>query len=100
RDAGHVPEGGGSTEMLRVLALCETHDIGIAPHFTGPIATTALVHVLGPFPGPVIVEYNYGARPIDYLPEFVTFRDGKLWPNDRPGLGVRLDVERLKLVTE
>src|SRR5207249_312287 len=95
-----VPNVGGITEMLKIMALCETHDIGIAPHFTGPIASAALVHVLGPFPGPVIVEYNYGGREIDYLPEYTTFRNGKLWPNDRPGLGVRLNLERLKLVAE
>jgi L-alanine-DL-glutamate epimerase-like enolase superfamily enzyme len=95
-----LPNVGGITEMLKVMALCETHDVGIAPHFTGPIATAAIVHTLGPFPGPVIVEYNYGAREIDYLPEYTTFRNGKLWPNDRPGLGVRLNLERLKLVAE
>jgi L-alanine-DL-glutamate epimerase-like enolase superfamily enzyme len=95
-----LPNVGGITEMLKIMALCETHDVGIAPHFTGPIATAALVHVLGPFPGPIIVEYNHGSRTIDYLPEFLTFRNGKLWPNDRPGLGVRINVERLKPIAE
>ena len=33
------PELGGITELIRICALCETHDIGIVPHFTGPIAT-------------------------------------------------------------
>ena len=31
-----LPNVGGITEMIRICALCETHDIGIVPHFTGP----------------------------------------------------------------
>jgi galactonate dehydratase len=100
-----LPNVGGITEMLKVGALCETHDIGIVPHFTGPIATAALIHVLGPFVGPVTLEYNYGAaRPgtgqVSHLNEFLTFRDGKLWPNNRPGLGVALNMDRLRQIAE
>ena len=40
---------------------------------------------------PVLMEYNYGGRPIDYLPECLDFKNGKAYPNDRPGLGVTLD---------
>jgi hypothetical protein len=63
------------------------------------------MHALGSFVGPVTFEYNYGAThpgtgSIAHLNEFVTFRDGKLWPNDRPGLGVVLNMERLKPITE
>ena len=43
-------------------------------------------------------EYNYGAQPIPYLNEFVTFKEGKLYPNDRPGLGVTVNMDRLRLV--
>jgi galactonate dehydratase len=100
-----LPNVGGITEMVKIAALCETHDIGIVPHFTGPVATAALMHALGPFPGPVTFEYNYGAtKPgtgqITHLNEFVTFRDGKLWPNNRPGLGVVLNMNSLKQVSE
>ena len=28
------------------------------------------------------------------------FKDGKLYPNERPGLGVELDMKQLKPVTE
>jgi L-alanine-DL-glutamate epimerase-like enolase superfamily enzyme len=100
-----LPNVGGITEMLKIAALCETHDIGIVPHFTGPIATAALVHALGPFVGPVTCEYNYGAtKPgtgqISHLNEFLTFREGKLWPNNRPGLGVVLNMGQLKQIAE
>jgi galactonate dehydratase len=95
-----LPNVGGITEMMKVAALCETHDVGIVPHFTGPVATAALVNCLSTFSGPVLMEYNYGGRPIDYLPECLDFHDGKAYPNDRPGLGVTMDMSRVKPVSE
>jgi galactonate dehydratase len=81
--------------MAKVMALCETSAVGIVPHFTGPVATAALVHAMSTFSGPALMEYNYGDRPPAYLPEFVTFKNGKLWPNSRPGLGVTVDFKAL-----
>ena len=81
-------------------AICETHAVGIIPHFTGPIATAALVNCLSTFSGPVLMEYNYGGRPIDYLPECLDFKNGKAYTNQRPGLGVTLDMNRLTLIGE
>jgi L-alanine-DL-glutamate epimerase-like enolase superfamily enzyme len=95
-----LPNVGGITEYLKVMGMCETHVVGMVPHFTGPISTAALVNCLATFPGPVLFEYNYGDRPIDYLPEFLDFRKGKLYPNTRPGLGVTLDLKPLKMVCE
>lgn len=95
-----LPNVGGLTEMVRIMALCETHAVGIVPHFTGPVATAALVQALATFPGPVLFEYNYGTPSIDYLPELLTFRQGRLYPNDRPGLGVRLEAALLKPIGE
>src|SRR5262245_40509046 len=54
---GTLPNVGGITEMVKIAALCETHTVGIVPHFTGPIATAALVHALGPFSGPLLMEW-------------------------------------------
>ena len=94
-----LPNTGGITEMVRICSLCETHEVGIVPHFTGPIATAAQVHTLGAFPIPVVFEYNYENRPIAYLDEFITFKQGKVYPNNRPGLGVTVKFDQLKLVT-
>ena len=57
-----LPNVGGITEMMKIAAICETHFVGIVPHFTGPIATAALVNCLGTFSGPVLMEYNYQGR--------------------------------------
>ncbi|HVG38646.1 MAG TPA: mandelate racemase/muconate lactonizing enzyme family protein [Pyrinomonadaceae bacterium] len=97
-----VPNCGGITEFLKHAALCETHYVGLAPHFTGPVAEAALVHVCAAFSGPVIMEMvNGGQNPLPgYLPKAYDFRDGKMWPNDRPGLGVEFDATKLKLTAE
>jgi L-alanine-DL-glutamate epimerase-like enolase superfamily enzyme len=95
-----LPNVGGITEMMKIAAICETHFVGIIPHFTGPIATAALVHALGTFSGPVLMEYNYGGRTIPHMPVGLDFKEGKLYPNERPGLGVELDMKQLTQVAE
>jgi L-alanine-DL-glutamate epimerase-like enolase superfamily enzyme len=95
-----LPNVGGITEMLKIMALCETHAVGIVPHFTGPVATAALVHSLGTFSGPVLVEIGANQVLPAYLPECHDFKNGKLWPNERPGLGVTVDFKALQMVGE
>jgi galactonate dehydratase len=93
-----LPNVGGITEMLKIMAVCDTHRVGIVPHFTGPIATVAHMHTMMAFPGQVLMEYNQGERPVPYLPEFLECRNGKVWPNDRPGLGISVDEKQLTFV--
>lgn len=96
-----LPNVGGITEMMKAAAICETHAVGIVPHFTGPIATAALVNCLSTFSGPVMLEeYNWGGRPIDYLPECLDFKNGKAYTNQRPGLGVTADMKLLTQIGE
>lgn len=95
-----LPNVGGITEMLKIAALCETHFIGMVPHFTGPIATAALVNTLGTFSGPVLMEYNFEGRTLPHVPVCLDFNNGKLYPNERPGLGVELDMKYLKPIAE
>lgn len=97
-----LPNCGGITEYVKQAALCETHYVGLIPHFTGPIAEAALVHVAAAFSGPVLMEMvGNGVRSdIPYLPQAYDFRNGKMWPNDRPGLGVEFDTKQLPLTAE
>jgi L-alanine-DL-glutamate epimerase-like enolase superfamily enzyme len=96
-----IPNVGGLTEFLKIAALAETHYVGLAPHFTGPVAEAALVHACGVFSGPVLMEMTgAGPREEPHLPKHFDFRDGKLWPNERPGLGVEFDPKGVQLAAE
>ena len=95
-----LPNVGGITEMLKIMAVCDTHKVGIVPHFTGPVATAGHMHTMMAFPGQVLMEYNQGDRPVPYMPEFLECRNGKVWPNDRPGLGVTIDEKALTFIEQ
>jgi L-alanine-DL-glutamate epimerase-like enolase superfamily enzyme len=92
---------GGITEFQKIAAICETHYVGMIPHFTGPISMAALVQVLSVFPGPVLMEILGAAPPKrPYLPAGPGFHDGKLWPSKAPGLGVEFDPRGTELIAE
>jgi hypothetical protein len=96
-----VPNVGGITEFLKIAAMCETHYVGLIPHFTGPISEAALVHLCAAFSGPALMEMLPRATAgAPYLPKSFDFRDGKLWPNQRPGLGVEFDASKLTPLAE
>jgi len=94
-----IPNVGGITEYRKIAALCETHYIGLVPHFTAPVSTAAVIHAVAPFPGPVLNEVLTTSPP-PYLREWVDFRNGKIYPNDRPGLGVDFDETKANLIDE
>lgn len=98
-----LPNAGGISELKKIAALCETHYVGMIPHFTGPLSTAALVHVLGSSsPTRCLMELAGGApeTPAYFNEDLVTFREGKLWLNPKPGLGVEFDPEQADFVTE
>jgi len=95
-----LPNVGGVTEMLKIMAMCDGHKVGIVPHFTGPVSTAAHIHFLTSFPGQVLMEYNNGSTMPSHLTEFLDFHDGKCWPNDRPGIGVTLEMAQLTPIAE
>jgi L-alanine-DL-glutamate epimerase-like enolase superfamily enzyme len=96
-----IPNCGGITEFMKIAALCETHYAGLVPHFTGPVATAALVHACGAAAAPALMEMT-GAGPRDepHLPQHFDFKNGKVWPNARPGIGVDFDAKRATQVLE
>jgi galactonate dehydratase len=96
-----MPNVGGITEYKKIADLCETHYVGLIPHFTGPISEAALVHICGIFSGPVLMEMTWGGKnPVSYLPECFDFNKGKLYPNQRPGLGVTFDPKGLNMFAD
>jgi galactonate dehydratase len=96
-----IPNVGGITEFMKLAALCETHYVGLVPHFTGPLSTAALVHACAASSGTILMEMTgAGPRHEPHLPQHFDFHNGKLWPNARPGLGVEFDASRATQVAE
>ena len=96
-----IPNCGGITEFMKIAAICETHYVGLVPHFTGPVSEAALVHCVGASSGMALMEMtNDGSATYPHLPEVYDFREGKMWPNERPGLGVTFDPSQAELVLE
>jgi L-alanine-DL-glutamate epimerase-like enolase superfamily enzyme len=98
-----VPNTGGILEYKKITDMAETHYIGMVPHFTGPLATAALVHVLGASsPARTVIELVGGVpeRPAYYNEDLVDFRNGRLYLNPKPGLGVRFDPGKADLVLD
>jgi L-alanine-DL-glutamate epimerase-like enolase superfamily enzyme len=46
------------------------------------------------------MEYNFQGHTFPYLPVCLDFKDGKLYPNERPGLGVEVDFKPLSQIAE
>jgi galactonate dehydratase len=98
-----LPNVGGLAEFKKIAALCETHYVGMIPHFTGPLSTAALVHVLGSSsPSRCIMELGGGApeRVPYFNDDLYDFRNGKLYLNPLPGLGVKFDPKKATFVME
>jgi len=96
-----LPNCGGITEFMKIAALCETHYVGLTPHFTGPVAEAALVHCCGAASGPMLMEMTRdGKYDLPHLPEHFDFRQGKMYPRAVPGLGVEFDPDQAELILE
>ncbi len=98
-----IPNTGGISEFKKLAAICETHYVGMIPHFTGPLSTATLVHVLSSSsPMRCMMELVGGQpeRPAYFNEDYINFRDGKLYLNPKPGLGVEFDPEKADFVME
>ncbi|KAH7050010.1 D-galactonate dehydratase [Macrophomina phaseolina] len=105
-DICHV---GGISEMRRIGAICETYDVGVAPHCPlGPIALAASIHVDATLPNFAIQEmgigmhYNNTGQDItSYItnPEIWTVRDGHVDILSGPGLGIEVNEEEVRLLS-
>ncbi|KAM5376390.1 hypothetical protein ACJZ2D_005444 [Fusarium nematophilum] len=102
-DICHV---GGISEMRRIAAMCETYDVGVAPHCPlGPIALAANLHVNATMPNFAIQEmgigmhYNNTGQDItSYItnPEVWAVRDGHVDVLSGPGLGIEINEEEVR----
>lgn len=98
-----LPNCGGLGELKKIAALCETHYVGMIPHFTGPLSTAALVHVLGSSsPTRCLMELVGGQieKPAYFNEDYLLFSDGKIYLNPRPGLGVTFNPQKVQFLFE
>ena len=98
-----LPNSGGISELKKIASMCETHYVGMIPHFTGPLSTAALVHVLGSSsPSRCMMELVGGEieKPAYFNEDYLLFNDGKLLLNPAPGLGVKFDPKKATFIME
>jgi galactonate dehydratase len=97
-----LPNTGGLLEFKKIAALCETHYVGMIPHFTGPLSMAALVHVLGSSsPSRCIMEIGGGVEyPAYFNDDYIHYKKGKLYLNPSPGLGVKFDPKKATFLME
>lgn len=91
---------GGIGEAKKIATLAEAWGRPVAPHdCTGPIVLTASVHLSLNCPNTLIQE-TVRAFTTGWYKEVVTdlpdIRNGFVYPSNKPGLGTRLQPERLK----
>jgi len=97
-----LSHAGGITECVKIAAMAEAYDIGLAPHCPlGPLALASCLHVDFVSRNAVLQEqsmgihYNQGAELLDYVMnrEDFQFHDGYMLPPKKPGLGVEVNEE-------
>lgn len=95
-----LSHAGGITECVKIAAMAEAYDVGLAPHCPlGPLALAACLHVDFVARNAVLQEqsmgihYNQGAELMDYVlnPEDFAFHSGYMLPPKKPGLGVEVN---------
>jgi L-alanine-DL-glutamate epimerase-like enolase superfamily enzyme len=87
---------GGVSECRRIAALCETHNLELAPHLWGSaLSFMAGMHVAFASPAARVLEYSLGGNPM--LHELATDaprpEGGRFACPEAPGLGVTIDED-------
>ena len=94
----HISDIGGITPARKLAALCEFFGVRSAWHGPGdvsPIGHAANLHL-------DLAIYNFGIQELarfpertrDVFPGCPEVRDGMLWANDKPGLGIDVDEKK------
>lgn len=91
----HVSTIGGISPARKLAALCEFFGVRTAWHGPGdvtPVGHAANMHLdLACYNFGIQEEYLFPENTREVFPGCPEIRDGCMWPNDRPGLGVDLD---------
>ena len=94
----HISDIGGLSVAKKLAATCEFFGVRTAWHGPGdvsPVGHAANLHL-------DLASYNFGIQEASLIPERTRevfpgspeIRDGMMWSNDKPGLGVDIDEEK------
>lgn len=93
-DLTHI---GGITEAKKIATIAEPYQVKTAWHGPGdiaPMAHSANVHVDVSIPNFGVQEMVFFSDQVkEVLPGAPEYRDGRLWPNEAPGLGCDINEE-------
>jgi len=89
---------GGLTHVKKIAAIAESFHAAVVSHnFLGPVLTAAAVHLDVAIPNFVVQEYSkVDEQQAPAFPGTLKREGGYLPLPEAPGLGVRIDDERLK----
>ena len=90
-----VAKVGGVTEMMKILSLCQTRNVGFAPHspYYGP-GFLATLHIVAQTDQPV--EFLYGKLEAPLYDGVFPPKDGMYHVPDGPGLGIEPNPDVIK----
>jgi galactonate dehydratase len=90
----------GILELKKIAALAETYHVQVAPHnCSGPVATAATLQLAASIPNLFMLElfpYEHAWHEMVDEPLEKQIKNGYLEVPRKPGLGIRLKIERLK----
>jgi mannonate dehydratase len=93
----HISDIGGISPARKLAALCEFFGVRTAWHGPGdvsPVGHAANLHLdLACYNFGIQEQHVFGERTREVFPGCPEIRDGYLWPNDRPGLGIDIDEQ-------
>ena len=83
---------GGMSEMRKVAAIAEAHDITIAPHNPmGPLATMVNIHFAAATPNFIVLEHRrWSETELSFVSDSPAIQDGHFSIPEAPGWGIDL----------
>ena len=100
-----LSHAGGISEVRRIAAMAEAYDVAVAPHCPlGPISLASALQIdftsINAFiqESSLGIHYNEGYELLDYMenPEVFDLKDGYIPLLKEPGLGIRIEEEKLR----
>lgn len=96
----HISQIGGITPARKLAAFCEQFGVRTAWHGPGdvsPVGHAANIHLDLSLPNFGIQEWvHFCDELMEVFPGIPQFKDGYIYCNDKPGLGIDLDEEKAK----